>query len=406
MQIEKKDIKDLLPAEYNPRHDLQPGDKEYEKLKKSIQEFDYVDPVIWNEQTGVVVGGHQRLKVLKDLGHTEVEVSVVDLPLEKEMALNVALNKVSGDWDTSKLSDLMLDLQDMDIDMELTGFDMDEINDLLPDKVEDGLCDEDQVPDVPEEPITKLGDIYQLGDHRLMCGDSTSIDAVDKLMGGEKAEITFTSPPYNAGATPTETKSGKTSKYNDYDDNLSESDYTKFLCDYLNTSLVVSDYSFCNIQSLSGNKIALIDLLYEMKGVYADSIIWDKLNSQPAMAENVLNSEFEYVHIFSNKGNRSVGCKQFRGTIPNILHLSKQTKNKVKEHNATFSIEFASFFVDNFSNKGGSIFDPFGGSGTTAIACETLGRKSFLMELDPKYCDVIVKRWEDYTGKKAELLNG
>ena len=128
MQIEKKKILDLLPAGYNPRKDLQPGDKEYENLKKSIQEFDYIDPVIWNEQTGVVVGGHQRLKVLQDLGHTEVDVSVVDMPLEKEMALNVALNKVSGDWDTSKLSDIMLELQDMDIDMELTGFTEKELN--------------------------------------------------------------------------------------------------------------------------------------------------------------------------------------------------------------------------------------------------------------------------------------
>ena len=128
MKIQKKKISDLLPAGYNPRKDLQPGDSEYEKLKRSIQEFDYVDPVIWNQQTGTVLGGHQRLKVLKDLGHTEVEVSVVDLPLEKEMALNVALNKVSGDWDTSKLSDLMLELQGMDIDMELTGFTEKELN--------------------------------------------------------------------------------------------------------------------------------------------------------------------------------------------------------------------------------------------------------------------------------------
>jgi len=157
MQIARKDIKDLLPSDYNPRQDLTPGDKEYEKLKKSIQEFDYIDPIIWNKRTSTVVGGHQRLKVLKDLGHTEIDVSVVDLPLAEEMALNVALNKVSGDWDTSKLSDLMLELQDMDIDMELTGFDLEEINDLLPIGMESiDTSDEFSLPDGDKEPFQQM----------------------------------------------------------------------------------------------------------------------------------------------------------------------------------------------------------------------------------------------------------
>ena len=129
----------------------------------------------------------------------------------------------------------------------------------------------------------------------------------------------------------------------------------------------------------------------------------DKMTSQPAMAENVLNSEFEYIHIFSSKANRAVGTKKFRGTISNILHLSKQNKNEFsKIHNATFSVEFASHFINNFCNE--SVLDAFGGSGTTLIAAEQLGRKCYMIELDPHYCDVIIARWEKLTGQKAEKL--
>jgi site-specific DNA-methyltransferase (adenine-specific)/modification methylase len=209
-------------------------------------------------------------------------------------------------------------------------------------------------------------------------------------MNGEKAEIAFTSPPYNAGTTPTEVKMGKSSKYANDDDDKSEQDYLKLLVDFTNNTLLFCDYSFINIQSLSGNKIALIDFLYEMKSYYADTMIWQKGNAQPAMANNVLNSQFEYVHCFSHKANRSIGTKQFRGTISNVIEISKQTKNKVKEHNATFPVDFANFFISNFCEN--SIIDLFCGSGTTMIVAHQLKRKCYGMELDPKYCQVIVDR--------------
>ena len=175
MKIEMKKASELMPAEYNPRKDLKPGDAEYEKLKRSIEQFGYVEPVIWNETTGRVVGGHQRLKVLIDMGIAEVECVVVELDEEKEKALNVALNKISGDWDKDKLCLLIADLQGADFDVSLTGFDQAEIDDLFKDATKDKIHDDDFDVDAElEKPaFTKPGDIWTLGRHRLVCGDAT-----------------------------------------------------------------------------------------------------------------------------------------------------------------------------------------------------------------------------------------
>lgn len=175
MQIEKKKVIDLVPADYNPRKDLKPGDKEYEKLKRSIGEFGYVDPLIWNKRTSRLVGGHQRLKVLKDMGIDEVDVVVVDMDEEKEKALNVALNKISGDWDKDKLMLLITDLQGEDFDVSLTGFDPEELDDLFKDDMKDGVKDDnfDVDKELKKPTMTKAGDLWQLGEHRLLCGDTT-----------------------------------------------------------------------------------------------------------------------------------------------------------------------------------------------------------------------------------------
>ena len=185
MKIQKMKIEKLLPASYNPRKDLQPGDKEYEKIKRSIQEFGYVDPVIWNEQTGHVVGGHQRLKVLQEMGETEVDVSVVSLSEEKEKALNVALNKISGDWDEAKLTVLLEGMSDADA--LLTGFDASEVADLMQEYAPEGEIIEDEIPDPPDVPTTKTGDLWLLGRHRLMCGDATLSPDVTapRIRGGD-----------------------------------------------------------------------------------------------------------------------------------------------------------------------------------------------------------------------------
>lgn len=300
-------------------------------------------------------------------------------------------------WSELDLSGINTDLSDLgpDFDINMLG-----IKDFTLDVADkEGLTDPDEVPE-EVEPVCKLGQIWKLGDHRLMCGDSTDLATVEKLMDGNKADITFTSPPYNAGKTPKEN-----GKYLNDTDDKDQSDYCDFLASFTSNANIVSDFVFVNIQSLSGNKLALIDYLYKLKDIYADTIIWDKLYSQPAMANNVLNSQFEYVHIFSKKANRAIGSKDFRGTISNVFQLSsKKDKEFASVHKATFPVSFAEYFIDNFSNK--TVYEPFGGSGTTMIACEKTNQKCFMMELDPHYCDVIIARWEKFTGKKAELIDG
>ena len=189
MIIEKKNAADLLPADYNPRKDLKPGDPEYEKLKRSIEQFGYVEPVIWNKATGRVVGGHQRLKVLMDMGITEVDCVVVDMPEDKEKALNIALNKISGEWDKDKLALLITDLQGADFDVSLTGFDPAEIDDLFKDSMKDGIKEDnfDVAAELEKPTITKAGDIWTLGRHRLICGDSTKEETFEQLMAGKKS---------------------------------------------------------------------------------------------------------------------------------------------------------------------------------------------------------------------------
>ena len=235
-----------------------------------------------------------------------------------------------------------------------------------------------------------------------MCGDSTNLDDVSMLMDNKKADIAFTSPPYNAGKSLSHNQNE--SKYLGDDDNKSSEDYFAFLVDFTNNSLKYADFSFVNIQSLANNKIALIDYLYELKNKYADTLVWDKgAITQPAMARKVLNSRFEYIHVFSHNGSRAIGTKDFRGTLDNVITIQAQRKNEFKKiHNASFPLEFAEYFVNNFCEN--SVLDLFGGTGSTLIACEQLNRKCYMMELEPAYVDVIISRWENYTGKKAVKL--
>jgi ParB-like chromosome segregation protein Spo0J len=186
LQIEKLPLEKLNPAKYNPRKDLEPGDPEYEKLKTSLETFGYVEPIVWNKRTGNIVGGHQRLKILQHQGYTEIECVLVDLDETQEKALNVALNKVSGEWDLPKLADLISELDDGIFDIGITGFDAAEIEHLFS-QVHDKDIEEDDfdVDEALQEPvISRSGDLWLLGRHRLLCGDSTKAETYEKLMDG------------------------------------------------------------------------------------------------------------------------------------------------------------------------------------------------------------------------------
>jgi len=395
MQVTKVKINSIKTNPKNPR--LIKDDK-FKKLVNSIKEFPQMlelRPIVVDENN-IILGGNMRHKACIEAGLKEVYiVQAKDLTeLQKDEFIvkdNVGFGEwdwdiLANEWDTDKLENWGLDLP---LDVSVQELEAEEDDYEIPNEITTDIV---------------LGDLFEIGEHRLLCGDSTDSDQVAKLMNGQKADIAFTSPPYNAGTTPTEIKMNKTSKYANDSDNKSEDEYLKLLTDFTINTLLFSEYSFVNIQSLSGNKTALIDFLYSMKYVYADTLIWNKQNSQPAMAENVLNSQFEYIHVFSNKANRAIGTKRFRGTLSNVLEISKQTQNKVKEHNATFPIDLATHFVLNFCEK--SVLDLFLGSGTTMVASHQLKRKCYGMELDPKYCQVIIDRMKKLDSSLEIKRNG
>ncbi len=398
MQIVNISLNDLKPYENNPRK----NDQAVDKVAKSIEQFGFKVPLVI-DKNNIIVAGHTRYKASKKLGLKEVPCIIADdLDSDQIKAFRIADNRVAeeAEWDFDLLQEELESLIGV-FDLNELGFETEELDFLGDDKE---IIEDDFEIELPEEPKAKPGDIYQLGNHRLMCGDSTKEEDVEKLMNGNKADISFTSPPYNASTTPSELKMGKTSKYENDEDNKTTEEYKQFLIDFTTNAINNSLYTFVNVQSLSNNKIALIEYMNELKNYYADTIIWDKVISQPAMAENVLNSEFEYVHIFSEKGNRVIGTKKFRGTLKNIIHIQRQSKNEFSDiHNATFSLEFAGYFVENFSTD--SVLDLFGGTGSTLIACEQLNRICYMMEFDAKYVDVIIQRWENFTGKAAIKLN-
>lgn len=370
----------------------------YDKLKESIT--NYPEMLAWRSllvyplDNGkyIIVGGNMRYRAMKELGHKEAPVFIIpkETPIEKIKAYTILDNNGFGEWDW----DLLANEWDADM-LDDWGLDIPTVEEKKKEAKDDGFSEDDGI-----ERLVQPGDVWQLGRHRLICGDSTKAETYQRLMNGDVADLTFTSPPYNAATTATEAKSKKKSKYLNDDDNRADDEYTDLLCQFTKQCLTHSQYVFVNIQSLSNNKLSLIDYLYCMKKYYADTIIWYKQHAQPAMAKNVLNSQFEYIHIFSNKANRAIGVKEFRGTIPNVLNLSAQHKNEYSEiHNATFPVELVEFAVDNFCND--SVLEPFGGTGTTLIACEQLGKTCFTIELQPHYCDLIIARWQLLTGEKA-----
>lgn len=397
MRIEKIPLNKINPAPYNPRLDLKPGDAEYEKIKRSITEFDLVEPLVWNKRTGNLVGGHQRLKVLQELGKKEVEAVMVDLPISREKALNIALNKAQGEWDLPKLKDLLQEIDTGEFDINITGFDTDEIEDLMTQLYEpDENEQDDQVPEVPEELITKKGDLYKLGEHRLLCGDATSVDDVERLMDGQKADMVFTDPPYGISIVG---GGGKTHFKGSVGGGgiVGAGLYSEIIND--NSTETAKDcYNLCI--SLGIEKMIFWGGNYFTSFLPPKScwIIWDKREDVPA--NNFADCEVAWTSF--NKPARI-----YRQLWSGLLRSGNRTDELTKRvHPTQKPVGLFTDILNDFSKKNNAIIDLFGGSGSTLIACEKLNRKCYMMEIDPHYCDVIVKRWEDYTGKKAELING
>lgn len=401
MEVKVKSLDELIPYARNSRTH---SEEQILQIASSIREFGFNNPVLI-DQDGGIIAGHGRVLAARKIGMSEVPtIELRHLTETQKRAYVIADNKIAlnAGWDEEMLKLELEELRLADFDIDLTGFTDEEFNLLMdePETQKEGLTEDDFVPEVVENAITKPGDIWKLGNHRVMCGDSTSIDAVDQLMQGKKVDICFTSPPYNVDIVITDGKHAR--KYQNYNDNLNKDDYCNLLISFSSIAQSYCEYTFINIQSLSNNKVALIEFLHKSKESFSDYIVWDKCSAEPAMKNNVLNSQFEFIYVFSKKANRCIGTIDFRGTLSNLIKInSRKDKGLSSIHKATFPVEFAEYFVINFAKK--TVYDPFGGTGTTLIACEKNNRASSLMELDPKYCDVIVKRWQDFTGKDAVL---
>lgn len=400
LNIVYRQIKDLKPYKKNAKKH---NKEQVEQIANSIKEFGFTQPVIV-DKNNEVVAGHGRILGAKKAGLKSVPtVCLEDLTEEQIKAYRLVDNKLNeSEWDYNLLDEELENLTE-DIDMDLFGFDlMEEVE--QEETKKKVVVDDEYIAKIPVKTKTKRGYIYKLGEHYLMCGDSTNEEEVKELLHGNITDICITSPPYNAGLTPSEIQNGKKTKYDNKNDSKTKEEYKLFLQQSTKNAIRYSKYAFINIQQLAGNKVALIEWLYSFRKHLADTIIWDKINGQPAMGKNILNSVFEFVFVFSKENaKRAIGTIEFRGTLDNIIHLKSQHKNEyAKEHNATYPIDFCSWFIQNFADK--TVLDLFGGTGTTLIACEQLEKQCYMMELDERYCDIIIDRWEKYTGKKAKLI--
>jgi DNA modification methylase len=416
-KVEKWKISKLIPYARNARTH---SDEQVGQIAASIKEWGWTTPVLVDEEGGIIAG-HGRTLAAQKLGMTEVPVMVAKGWSEaKKRAYVLADNKLAlnAGWDNEMLALELGELGDLGFDLDLTGFTADEIAALMPEQIEAGLTDEDAVPEVPEQPVTVLGDIWVLGKHRLMCGDSTSIDAVDKLMDGQKAEFCFTSPPY-----------ADQREYNG-DKELS----TEHLATFIRTASGFCNFFAVNLGiSRKENEINQYwdDYISEARSCGLKLLSWNIWNRE-GMGGSIGNMtamfpiEHEWIFVFGSEGkdiNRTRDNKyggisgkstirQKGGeTTPNNWEINKKGKigtvftcdfaRGKKEHPAMFPVEFPVGYIESCTNSNDIVYEPFGGAGSTMIACEKLKRQARLIELDPKYCDVIVKRWQDFTGKIA-----
>ena len=367
----------------NPRK----NDHAVDKVAAAIREFGFRVPIV-AKSDGTVVDGHLRLKAAKKLGLIEVPVILADDMTEAQVkAFRLSVNKVAelADWDNELLALEFTDLQDMGFDLTLTGFDADEIGALFPEEAKEGLTDEDAVPEVPAVPVTVEGDVWLLGRHRLMCGDSTSIDAVEKLMDGHKADMVFTDPPYGV-----EFQSNMRTKSAKFD--VLKNDDT-----FLDIAPIIEACSTGWVFVWTSWKVQTkwIDQFQSM-GYPTNIVVWHKPGGGIGDLKRTFSSDYEVALVW-HRGAELCGKR-----IGSVWTVNKDGASTYV-HPTQKPVALAQEALDKTTRASAVIMDLFGGSGSTLIACEKTARDCRMMELDPKYCDVIIKRWQDFTGETATL---
>lgn len=381
--VETIDIESLIPYARNSRTH---SDSQVAQIAASIKEFGFTNPVLIDGDGGIIAG-HGRVMAARKLKLAEVPcIRLGYLTETQKRAYVIADNKLAmnSGWDNEMLKLEFAELTDEGFDLDLIGFSEEELAEILkdPEQLTEGLTDEDATPDLPEEPTTKIGDIYILGNHRLMCGDSTSIDAVDKLMCGQKADMVFTDPPYGVDYKGIN---------NDSRDGLEDLLRAAF------GNYLASSKSGASIYCFHSDRCAdVFHKVFREFFHFSSMIIWAK-NSLTLSQTDYQSQHEPCLYGWMDNGKHSWYSDRKQTSVWRF------DKERVEGHTTPKPVALVEKAVNNSSKGGDAILDLFGGSGSTLIACEKIGRHARVMELDPKYCDVIVKRWEDFTGKKAVL---
>jgi len=406
MNLINKAISELVKGNYNPR---KLSEKQFEDLKASLQGFGVVEPAVINvnpDRMNIIIGGHQRINVAKELGLKEFPCVEVSLSLEREKELNIRLNRNVGEWDWETL------LKSFETsDLINWGFDEKElpVGDLLSSSMGD-----DEVPEPPKEVRTKASDLYELGSHRLLCGDTTIRENLIRLVGEEKTKLIFTSPPYNM----------KAGLYAGYKDNKNNSDFILFNIQVLmnwKIALAKEGFVFWNMSYNRNSGSSFIEIFHQFVKntdlVFLEDIVWDKGHGMPLSEQLtrqyehilVLNESAENIHFIDHIGvfgtKRVPFIKRTKRGITNYWRIDtfRSQSEKLK---AAFPVELPLKAIEITTEKGETVVDPFGGSGTTLIAAEKSGRRCFTMELDPVNCDTIVERYVKYSKNNKIKLNG
>jgi DNA modification methylase len=398
MRIETIRIADYSPAAYNPRKDLQPDDAEYRQLEKSIEEFGFLEPLVVNIRTRRIISGHQRLKILLARGEESTQAVVVDFDESKEKAANLALNKIKGDWDKEKLAHLLDELSQIpDFDVQITGFDEGEISSLLDRYVRgDSSEDIDSADLLPDEPVTQRGDLIELGPHRILCGDSASPDDIKRLVGEFKVDMVHTDPPYNVdyygGKRPHDDGRPKNCKQWEriYFDNLPQEEYEKWLRQvFENMATVVSDKAPVYIWNGHRQFGPMHRMLTEMGFFVSCVIAWVKERFAIGYGDYNQQSEFCLYGWKDGEGGHPWYGPENESTVWEV----SRDDTKTYIHPTQKPLKLPLRAIRNSSKTGDLVLDLFLGSGSTLIAAQELNRRCFGMELDPKYCDGIVRRY-------------
>lgn len=394
MQIKKAPVKDLVSPEWNPR---QITTEELEKLKTSLEEFGYIEPIIVNDVNNHVVGGNQRLRALIALGYDEVDCVYVHIEdINKEKACNVALNKISGDWDEDKLRVVLEDIELSPIDIKLTGFDeleLESFDVITPPMYEDDfeLPSEDEV-----EVNVTYGQLFKLGNHFLLCGDATNEADVKKLMSSTKCDLFLTDPPYNVNYTDGHDNERKI--MNDHWDSDEEAGEKLWRPAFDNAYKVANDY--CSVYCfMPQGGTHMMMMMMKASWQVKHELIWVK----QSLVLGRQDYNYQHEPILYGWGNKHKFYGKGKYAKTSVWNFDRPTQSK--EHPTMKPLELLGEILLNATIENDVVLDLFGGSGSTLIACEQLNRQCYMMELDPYYCQVIINRWEEYTGKKATKIN-